>query len=78
MMEIKILGTGCPKCKSLERLAIETAAEMGLDAKIIKEEDITKIMGYGILRTPGLVINNQVVLSGRIPSKNEMISLLTQ
>jgi len=78
MMEIKILGTGCPKCKSLERLASETAAEMGLDANITKEEDITKIMGYGILRTPGLVINNQVVLSGRIPSKNEMIILLTQ
>jgi len=77
-MEIKILGTGCPKCKSLERLVSETAAEMGLDANIIKEEDITKIMGYGILRTPGLVINNQVVLSGRLPSKNEMISLLTQ
>jgi small redox-active disulfide protein 2 len=78
MMEIKILGTGCPKCKSLEKLASETAAELGIDANIIKETDISNIMDYGILRTPGLVINNEIVLSGRLPSKNEMKSLLTQ
>ena len=56
----------------------EAIAEMGFEANIIKEEDITKIMQYGIMRTPGLVVNEKVVLAGRIPSINEIKNLLTQ
>lgn len=76
-MEIKILGTGCPKCKTLEKVTREAVSEMGITADISKEEDIVKIMSYGIMHTPGLVINGKVVLSGRIPSPKELIELLT-
>jgi len=78
MMEIKVLGTGCPKCKALEKAAQDAASELGMDASIVKEDDIMKIMGYGIMRTPGLVINEKVVLSGRVPSVNELKHILTQ
>lgn len=77
-MEIKILGTGCPKCKSLEKLAKDTVAELGIDANVTKEEDIMKIMEYGVMKTPGLVINDKVMFSGRIPSQKELNELLTQ
>ena len=77
-MEIKILGTGCPKCKRLEKLVHEAAEEMGVDASISKEEDIMKIMEYGILHTPGLVINGKVALSGRLPGKKELTDLISQ
>ena len=77
-MEIKVLGTGCPKCKALEKATQNAVADMGIDATIVKEEDIMKIMGYGILHTPGLVINEKVVFSGRIPSANELRDLIIQ
>jgi small redox-active disulfide protein 2 len=77
-MEIKILGTGCPKCKKLEKLVIDTVAENNIEAKISKEEDIMKIMEYGVLNTPGIVIDGKVAMSGRLPSKSEIMDLLTQ
>ena len=77
-MEIKILGTGCPKCTSLEKMTYDALTELNIDASVSKEDDIVKIMSYGILSTPGLVIDNKVVLSGRLPSKNEIKELLTQ
>ncbi len=77
-MEIKVLGTGCPKCKSLEKATREAVAELNIDAVVTKEEDIVKIMGYGIMQTPGLVINEKVVISGRVPSINEIKNLITQ
>ncbi|MBN2485726.1 MAG: TM0996/MTH895 family glutaredoxin-like protein [Bacteroidales bacterium] len=77
-MEIKVLGTGCPKCKALEKATRDVVAEMQVDANVTKEEDIVKIMGYGIMHTPGLVINEKVVLSGRVPSKDEIKNLITQ
>jgi small redox-active disulfide protein 2 len=76
-MDIKILGTGCPKCKTLEKLTRETLASLGIDASITKEENIMKIMEYGIMKTPGLVIDGKVVLSGRLPSSSELKNLLT-
>lgn len=78
MKEIKVLGTGCPKCKSLEKATRDAVAELGIEANITKEEDITKIMQYGIMRTPGLVINEKLVLAGRVPSINEVKNLLNQ
>ncbi|MBN2862090.1 MAG: TM0996/MTH895 family glutaredoxin-like protein [Bacteroidales bacterium] len=75
-MEIKILGTGCPKCKTLENLTREALAETGIDAIIEKVEDIVDIMNYGINRTPGLVINGKLLLSGSVPSAGEVKDLL--
>lgn len=77
-MEIKVLGTGCPKCKALEKATQNAVADLGIDVTIVKEEDIMKIMGYGIMHTPGLVINEKVVFSGRIPSANELRDLIIQ
>ena len=77
-MEIKILGTGCPKCKALEKTTIEAIENLGVDAEVDKVEDIMKIMEYGILRTPGLVINEKVVSSGRSLSIKEVEGLIQQ
>ena len=77
-MEIKVLGTGCPKCKTLEKITKETIQKMGMDAQIKKEEDIVNIMNYGVMHTPALVINEKVVFSGRIPSEKELTEILTQ
>ncbi len=78
MMEIKVLGTGCLKCKTLEKAIRDAVTELNIDANVTKEEDIVKIMGYGIMQTPGLVINEKVMVSGRVPSMNEIKQLITQ
>jgi small redox-active disulfide protein 2 len=71
-MDIKILGTGCPKCKTLEKMTNEVVGENKINAQVSKVEDIMEIMKYGIIATPGLVINEKVVISGRVPSKDEI------
>ena len=75
-MEIKILGTGCSNCKTLEKSTINALAELNLSADVENVEDITKIMSYGIMRTPGLVINGKVVVSGRVPAVKELKELI--
>ena len=75
-LNVKILGPGCPKCKKLEKQTIEAVNELKLDAQVTKIEDIVEIMNYGIMRTPGLVINEKVILSGRVPSMNELKNIL--
>lgn len=77
-MEIKILGTGCPKCKSLEKLTREVVEQNGIDATVTKVEDIYQIMKYGVMTTPALVVNEKVEIKGRIPSAEEIKQLLTQ
>ncbi|OFX69559.1 MAG: redox-active disulfide protein 2 [Bacteroidetes bacterium GWE2_29_8] len=77
-MEIKILGTGCANCKTLEKVVMNALAEMNITANVEKVEDIQKIMGYGIMRTPGLVINGKVVVSGRIPKIEELKEIITK
>lgn len=72
-MQVKILGTGCPNCQRLERLAREAAQEAGIQAEFVKVTDIKEIMTYPILGTPSLVINGEVKSSGRIPRKEEII-----
>jgi len=71
-MEIKILGTGCQKCKTLEKMTTEVISENQFTANVTKVEDIMDIMNYGILSTPGFVIDEKVVISGRLPSKDEI------
>jgi len=77
-MEIKVLGTGCPKCKTLEKSTHDVITKLKVEANITKEEDITKIMEYGIMRTPGLLINGNVVVSGRLPSSKEIEQFITE
>ncbi|MEO0091719.1 MAG: thioredoxin family protein [candidate division WOR-3 bacterium] len=71
-MEIKILGTGCPRCQEVEKRTFDALAEMNVAADVQKVTDIKKIMEYKILGTPGLVINGKVKSAGRIPSKEEI------
>jgi small redox-active disulfide protein 2 len=77
-MNIIVLGTGCAKCKTLEQLTRKVVADLNLNAEVTKEEDIQKIMSYGILRTPGIIVDGKVILSGRVPSENELKELLTK
>jgi len=71
-MEIKILGTGCSKCKTLEKLTREVVEQNGIDASVTKVEDIMEIMKYGVMSTPALVVNGEVVIKGRVPSAEEI------
>ena len=73
---IKILGTGCPKCKTLEQSVRNVVAENQIDAEITKVEDIMDIMNYGVMRTPRLVVDDKVVVSGRLPSAEEIKNFL--
>ena len=75
-MEIKILGTGCAKCKTLEKLTREVVTQNGIQATIIKIEDITEIMKYNIMATPALVVNEKVEIKGRVPSAAEIKQVL--
>lgn len=72
MLNIKVLGSGCPNCKKLEAVAREAVEQLGIEAEIIKVTDYKDIMTYDILSTPGLVINEQVASYGRIPSVAEV------
>jgi len=71
-MEIKILGTGCPKCKTLEKMTREVIEKNGIDATITKVEDIMEIMKFGVMSTPALVVNGIVVIKGRVPTADEI------
>ena len=77
-MEIKILGTGCPKCKTLEKVTREVIEQNGIDASVIKVEDIVEIMKFGVMTTPALVVNGKVEIKGRIPSADEIKQVLTR
>jgi small redox-active disulfide protein 2 len=76
-MIIKILGTGCSKCKLLTQTVRDAVDELWLQAEIIKVDDMEDILQYDIVSTPGLVIDERVVVAGRIPSKAEIKIILT-
>ncbi len=78
MIEIKVLGTGCARCNELEKMCIDTAAENNIDANIIKVTDLKDIMSYGIMQTPGLVINGAVKLSGKLPAKSTLLNWMQE
>jgi len=77
MLTIKILGSGCENCKRLAYLAERSVTHLGIEAQVEKVTDYAKIMEYKVLATPGLVINEKVVSSGRIPSEAEITTFLT-
>jgi small redox-active disulfide protein 2 len=77
MLNIKVLGSGCENCKRLAWLAERAANHLGIEAQVIKVTDYNEIMKYDILSTPGLVINEKLVASGRIPSEGEITTFLT-
>lgn len=75
-MEIKVLGPGCPKCKTLEKATLEAVASAGIEANVSKVEDIVEIMNYGVMQTPALVVDGKVLVKGRVPSVDEIKKLL--
>ena len=77
MLTIKVLGSGCANCKRVEQIARKVVSEMSLDAEVIKVTDYNDIATYNILSTPGLVVNEKVVCSGRIPTPAEVTTWLT-
>lgn len=77
-MEIKVLGTGCAGCKALHETVKQAVAELGIEATIIKEEDLMQIMNYNVISMPGLVINEKVVSAGKKLSLADVKALLTK
>ena len=78
MVDIKILGIGCPKCKRLEQVARDAAAKAGVDATFAKVTDIRQIMAYPIVGSPGLVINGEVKSSGHIPQVEQVVAWMKE
>ncbi|MBU2939900.1 TM0996/MTH895 family glutaredoxin-like protein [Lacinutrix sp. C3R15] len=73
---IKILGTGCPKCKSMTKVVTDVVLENNIDATVEKVEDIMEIMKFNIMTTPALAIDDVITIKGRVPSKEEVLDLL--
>lgn len=77
-MHIKILGPGCKNCQTLEKEARAAVEQLGLDATVEKVTAYPDIAAYGIMSTPGLVVDEQVLVSGRVPKRDEIAALLTR
>jgi small redox-active disulfide protein 2 len=77
MVTIKVLGSGCTNCKRLEQMARQAVSDLAMEAEVLKVTEYPEIMKYGILSTPGLVVNEKVVCSGRIPSASEVKAWLS-
>lgn len=75
-MQIKVLGPGCRNCVTLERVTREAAESLGLDVQVEKVTDYAAIVGYGVMSTPGLVVDGEVVLSGRVPTAAHVREIL--
>ncbi len=77
-MHIKVLGPGCPRCKQLFSNTQAAVMRANLEADVEKVEDITAIMGYGVMATPAMVIDDKLVFSGKVPSETELEQILIQ
>lgn len=76
MKDIKILGTGCPKCKQTTAIVEATVNRLGIEAKVEKVEDIMEIMKYNVMSTPAVVVDGNVVFKGRVPTATEVEAML--
>lgn len=76
MKKIQILGTGCPKCKKLAEVAEKAAQELGIDFELSKVTDINEIMKFGVMMTPGLVVDGVVKIVGKVPNLDETKKML--
>ncbi len=77
-MDIKVLGPGCPKCKTLEKATLQAVSETGVNATVTKVDDIVEIMNYGVMTTPALVTDGKVVVKGKVPTVEEIKNLITK
>lgn len=77
-MKIEVLGTGCSRCKQLEKDVYNALAELDIDADVSKVEDMKKIMSYRVMATPALVVDGQVKIAGRLPRKEELHAFLKE
>jgi small redox-active disulfide protein 2 len=78
MMKIEVLGSGCPKCMKLEEMTRKAVEKLGLKAEIGHVRDVDKILEYGVMMTPALVVDGVVKISGKLPSEKELESYLKQ
>jgi small redox-active disulfide protein 2 len=76
MKKIKVLGTGCPKCKKLLEATQKVVADSGIEAEVTKVEDITEIIKCGVMMPPALVVDGEVKVSGRVPRPEEILSMI--
>lgn len=77
-MRIEIMGTGCAKCKKLYQLTSEVVKELGVNAEVVKVEDLQAMMDLGVMITPALFINGEAVAAGRVPGKEELKRMITE
>jgi small redox-active disulfide protein 2 len=76
LMKVEILGSGCPKCLKLEEMTVKAVKKLGLDAEIGHVREVDKIIEYGVMMTPALVVDGVVKISGRLPSEKELENAL--
>ncbi len=77
MLSIKVLGSGCTNCHKVEELAKQAVAQLAINAQVELVTDMKEIMRYGVMQTPGIVINEQVVSMGRVPALSQMTTMIT-
>jgi small redox-active disulfide protein 2 len=78
MLTIKVLGPGCANCRKLEQMARDAVESLGIEAEVVKVTDMQEILAYDVVHTPGLVINEKLVSSGRIPTSTSIAEWITQ
>ncbi|MBI5649804.1 MAG: TM0996/MTH895 family glutaredoxin-like protein [Chloroflexi bacterium] len=77
MLKIKVLGSGCANCHKVEALAKQAIAQLGVEAQVELVTDLQTILRYGVMSTPGIVINDQVVSTGRVPAPSQITTMIT-
>lgn len=77
MKKIEVLGSGCPKCHKLEALVREAVAKHGIDAEVTHVYDINKILEYGVMITPALVVDGELKVSGKLPGEKELLAVIS-